>query len=151
MQSSISKFVLLSFFTYTYFKSKICIKYSKLERSSFSSTIDGSCLAYLELKKYILQPKLSFLPTFILLFSTNATECRNTTFFTCLANDNTKEKDILENRILYRDAAGFSNLGGLAVMWWAQSAPLVVIGLTELPNSGWAKAHSAQPLAASLL
>ena len=49
-----------------------------------------------------------------------------------------------------RDATGFSNLGGLAVMWWAYSAPLVVIGLTELPNSGWAKAHPAHPLAASL-
>ena len=34
--------------------------------------------------------------------------------------------------VQYRDAAGFSNLGGLAVMWWALSAPLVVIGLTEL-------------------
>ena len=28
--------------------------------------------------------------------------------------------------------------------------PLVVIGLAELPNSGWAKAHPAHPLAASL-
>ena len=28
--------------------------------------------------------------------------------------------------------------------------PLVGIGLTELPNSGWAKAHPAHPLAASL-
>ena len=28
--------------------------------------------------------------------------------------------------------------------------PLVVIGLTELPNSGWAKAHPAHPLAAAL-
>ena len=50
-----------------------------------------------------------------------------------------------------RDAAGFSNLGGLAVMWWAKSAPLVVIGLTELKNSGWAKAHPAHPIAAALL
>ena len=39
---------------------------------------------------------------------------------------------------------------------WASSnvvgiiCPLVVIGLTELPNSGWAKAHPAHPLAASL-
>ena len=50
-----------------------------------------------------------------------------------------------------RDAAGFSNPGGLAVMWWAKSAPpLVVIGLTELQNSGWAKAHPAHPLAAAL-
>ena len=39
-----------------------------------------------------------------------------------------------------RDTAGFSNLGGLAVMWWAKSAPLVVTGLTELQNSWWAKA-----------
>ena len=35
-------------------------------------------------------------------------------------------------------------------MWWAQSAPLVGIGLTEPPNSGWTKAHPAHPLAASL-
>ena len=28
--------------------------------------------------------------------------------------------------------------------------PPVVIGLTELQNSGWAKAHSAHPLAAAL-
>ena len=54
-------------------------------------------------------------------------------------------------KIYYRDAAGFSNPGGLAVMWWAKSAPLVVIGLTELPNSGWAKAHPAHSLAAALL
>ena len=27
---------------------------------------------------------------------------------------------------------------------------MVVIGLTELPNSGWAKAHPAHPLAAAL-
>ena len=39
---------------------------------------------------------------------------------------------------------------------WASSnaagkiCPLVLIGLTELPNSGWAKAHPARPLAASL-
>ena len=45
-----------------------------------------------------------------------------------------------------RDAAGFSNPGGLAVMWG-----LVVIGLTGLPNSGWAKAHPAHPLVAALL
>ena len=49
-----------------------------------------------------------------------------------------------------RDAARFSNPGGLAVMCWAYSAPVVVIGLTELPNSGWAKAHPAHPLAAAL-
>ena len=53
-----------------------------------------------------------------------------------------------------RAAARFSNPGGLAVMRWAESAPLVVIGLTELPtelpNSGWAKAHPAHPLAAAL-
>ena len=40
---------------------------------------------------------------------------------------------------------------------WASSnvvgiiCPLVIIGLTELPNSGKAKAHPAQPLAAALL
>ena len=50
----------------------------------------------------------------------------------------------------FRDAAGFSNPGGLGVMWWAKSPPLVVIGLTELQNSGWAKAHPAHPLAAAL-
>ena len=30
---------------------------------------------------------------------------------------------------IVRDAAGISNAGGLAIMWWAISAPLVVIGL----------------------
>ena len=50
---------------------------------------------------------------------------------------------------MFRAAAGFSNPGGLAVMWWVLSAPpLVVIGLTELPNSGWAPPH---PLAAALM
>ena len=49
-----------------------------------------------------------------------------------------------------RDAAGFSNPGGLAVMLWGKSGPLVVIGLTELSNSGWAEAHPAHPLAAAL-
>ena len=39
---------------------------------------------------------------------------------------------------------------------WASSnvvgiiCPPVVIGLTELPNSGWAKVHPAHPLAAAL-
>ena len=45
----------------------------------------------------------------------------------------------------FRDAAGFSNPGGLAVV-----IELVAIGLTELPNSGWALAHPSHPLAASL-
>ena len=54
-----------------------------------------------------------------------------------------------DGALICRDAARFSSLGGLAVMRWALSAPLVVIGLTELPNSGWAKAHPAHPLAAS--
>ena len=51
----------------------------------------------------------------------------------------------------FRDAARFSNLGGQAVMRWAKSAPspLVGIGLSETANSGWAKAHSAHPLAES--
>ena len=83
-----------------------------------------------------------------------------------------------------RDAAGFSNPGGLAVQWCEYTemhfasflsggfttmavintperkldkhtsvciiCPLVVIGLTELPNSGWAKGHPAHPLAPSL-
>ena len=30
-------------------------------------------------------------------------------------------------------------------MQWAKSFPLVIIGLTELPNSRWAKAHPAHP------
>ena len=34
-----------------------------------------------------------------------------------------------------RDAARISNPGGQAVMRWAKSAPLVIIGLTE-PTSG---------------
>ena len=40
---------------------------------------------------------------------------------------------------------------------WASSnvvgiiCPLIVIGLTELPNSRWAEAHPAHPLATSLL
>ena len=49
-----------------------------------------------------------------------------------------------------RDAARFSNPGGQAVMRRAKSAPLVIIGFTELPNSEWAKAHPAHLLAASL-
>ena len=44
-----------------------------------------------------------------------------------------------------RDAVRFSNPDGQAVMWWAKCAPLVMIGLTELPNSGWAKAHPLEP------
>ena len=50
----------------------------------------------------------------------------------------------------FRDAARISNLGGLAVMGVGIICPLVVIGLTELPNSGWAKAPPACPLAAAL-
>jgi hypothetical protein len=46
---------------------------------------------------------------------------------------------------LYRDAVSISNPGGQAVMWWALSAPLVGIGLTELPNSCWARAYPAGP------
>ena len=37
---------------------------------------------------------------------------------------------------IVRDAAGISNAGGLAIMWWALSAPLIVIGLIELSNFG---------------
>ena len=33
---------------------------------------------------------------------------------------------------MLRDAAPFKNGGGAVVMWWAQSAPLVGIGLTDL-------------------
>ena len=36
-------------------------------------------------------------------------------------------------------------------MWWAQSIPLVGIGLTLLPNYGQDKAHLAHPLTASML
>ena len=50
----------------------------------------------------------------------------------------------LDKKLFSRDAAGFSKPGGLAVMWWAWSAPLVRIGLTETPNS--AKTHPANPL-----
>ena len=56
----------------------------------------------------------------------------------------------IERSQLCRDAARFSNPGGKAVMWWAKSAPLVIIGLTELPNSRWALAHPAHLLAAPL-
>ena len=45
----------------------------------------------------------------------------------------------------FRDAVRFSNPGGLVVVMY-----LVGIGLTEFPNSGWAKAHAAHPLVASL-
>ena len=47
----------------------------------------------------------------------------------------------------------FHCLSAVCICSVALSAPcrtLVVIGLTELPNSGWAKAHPAHPLAASL-
>ena len=50
-----------------------------------------------------------------------------------------------------RDATRLSNSGGQGVMWWAWSASLVGIGLTELQNSKWTKAHPAHPLATSLL
>ena len=49
-----------------------------------------------------------------------------------------------------RDAARISNQGGLSAMWLAKSDPLI-IGLTKLPNSKWAKAHSAHWLAESLV
>jgi hypothetical protein len=48
----------------------------------------------------------------------------------------------------------FSNPGGqvvLNVMGITCPPPLAGIGLTEAPNSGWAKAYPAHPLKASLL
>ena len=48
-------------------------------------------------------------------------------------------------RWVFKSGWASSNVVGIMA-----SAPLVVIGLTELPNSGWAKAHSGNPLAASL-
>ena len=48
-----------------------------------------------------------------------------------------------------RDAATFSNPGASTDVMGIICL-LVGIGLTELPNSGKAKAHPAQPLAASL-
>ena len=47
---------------------------------------------------------------------------------------------------IHRYVARFSNPGRQAIMWWAKSAPPVIIGLTELNNS-----YPAHPLAASLL
>ena len=49
----------------------------------------------------------------------------------------------------------FSNPGVLSVMWWAMPTghnlpPLVGIGLTELPDSGGAKAPPAPPLTTGL-
>ena len=48
------------------------------------------------------------------------------------------------SKLISRDAVRFSNPGGHYLTL------LVGIGLTELPNSVWAKAHPANPLAASL-
>ena len=51
------------------------------------------------------------------------------------------------------DATRFSNEisnPGVLVLMGGIICPLVVIGLTKLPNSGWAKAHLAHPLAESL-
>ena len=64
-------------------------------------------------------------------------------------NKEEKERNIrLEDQELVlhsRDAVRFTNLGGHNL----PPPPLVGIGLTEIPNSGWAKAHPAHPLTAS--
>ena len=52
---------------------------------------------------------------------------------------------------IIRDVVRFSNPGVLAVMWSAYLPPLVGIGLTELPNSGGAKATPAPPLMTALI
>ena len=44
-----------------------------------------------------------------------------------------------------RGVGSYIKLGGQVVMWGAQSAPLVDIGLTDLPKPGWVNAHSAHP------
>ena len=56
---------------------------------------------------------------------------------------------------MIRDAVRFSNPGGQAPQAVHNVVgkiclPLVGIGLTELPNSGWAKSHPAHLLTASL-
>ena len=53
----------------------------------------------------------------------------------------------IANRLI-RDVARFSNTSAQAVM---SSAYLVGKGLTETPNTVWAKAHIAHPLTTSLL
>ena len=52
--------------------------------------------------------------------------------------------------MINRDVAGFSNPGVLAVMYGHNLPLLVGIGLTELPNSGVAKAPPAPPLTTAL-
>ena len=47
-------------------------------------------------------------------------------------------------RLVFKSGRASSNVVGII-------CPLNVIGLTELSNSGWGKAHPAHPLAASLL
>ena len=59
-------------------------------------------------------------------------------------------QSVLPRTLKDRDAARFSNPGGQVVMRWAKSVPLIIIGLIELPNSEWAKAHPAHMLVASL-
>ena len=52
----------------------------------------------------------------------------------------------------FRDVTRFSNLGGLAVIRWALSAPPPGCNrVHELPNFGWALANPAHPLATSLI
>ena len=53
---------------------------------------------------------------------------------------------------MVRDVGRAENRGGgLVVMWLAESAPLVEIGLTDLPKSGCAMAHPAHPGTTGLL
>ena len=53
--------------------------------------------------------------------------------------------------ILSKDVVRFSNPGRLAVMWCHNLPPVVGIGLTELPNSGGAKAPPAPLLTTALI
>ena len=57
----------------------------------------------------------------------------------CLSVENDNKYSIFKNR--HRDVVRFSNLA---------SSNAVGIGLTETPNSGWAKAHPVHLLTASL-
>ena len=53
-------------------------------------------------------------------------------------------KKLLENKSTYfRPVARSENPGGLVVLWWAYSAPLVEIGLTEMSKTGGAEAPPA--------
>ena len=51
----------------------------------------------------------------------------------------------LNPRHLPKGVGSYLKLGGQAVMWGAQSAPLVEIELTDLPKPGCAITHFAHP------